>query len=108
MQFDGSTGNLNLHLVTDLLTKQTLSDRSFDGDLTGTEVGFVLADNSIAHRGICGQIGHLHLRQNLYGIGVQTRRIYYLRLRNGGLQTIDLILQMGLSLLGGVVLTILT
>ena len=62
---------LYLHLVAHLLVEQSLCDRGLDGNLSLPEVSLALADNGVGHLRIVGEIGHLHLGEDLYGIGAQ-------------------------------------
>ena len=67
-QLDGAARNGYDNLVAYLLAQESLCNRCLDGNLTSTQVSLVLTDNGVGHLGLCRQIGHLHLRQNLYGI----------------------------------------
>ena len=106
-EFDGAAWYRHLYFIAHLVVEQSLCDRSLDGDLALAEVGLALADDSIGHLGLVGQVGHLYLRQDLYGIRAQTGCVDDLCLGDGQLQLIDLILQMGLCLFGGIIFGVL-
>ena len=85
-----------------------MRDRSLDGDLAHLDVGLVLADDGVAHLHVVGHVGHLHGRKDLHRLCAEARGVNDLRLGDSQLQLVDLCLQVGLCLLGSIILRILT
>ena len=74
-QVNHALRNFNFCDVTYFLAKQTLCNRSIDGNLSFLQIGFTFGNDSINHLHAILHVLKLYLIENLYRIGFQLRLI---------------------------------
>ena len=74
-QFDFSARNGYFHLIACLMVEQTLCYGGGYCYLAFAQVCLAFAYDGVSHFRFVGKVGHLHFRENLYGVGAQTRRV---------------------------------